>query len=630
MLRIFTKFSLAPSYRFYFVSISLLLCYLVFTKFYNTYAILNADEFWFSHAAYRYLKAIPYRDFPPYKTVLGYYLLALPLSHSHHFLKNLIFIKNIMGFINAGVLLLGSYFLQKKFHWQAVLLSLGLLIFSEIFLNYATNIRFDLLAYWCCFLALLLILNRQFILSGTLLGLGFLISQKTFWYIASINIGLMLNYFLFRSPCKSRRNFLHFNVAIATIINSYLIFWSIISDWRTVVKSVFLEAAMMYQLTWYAKAKALFWSYTLSFNPLLFLLVPITWISLFVTYDRDKYYAERFFIIVVTTILLIWLTLYDQVFPYYMQVMYPLFFILYAAFFSWSLPLFEKTPALKLISLADEKIFTTIILMIDVILFFLINRYHLPLYSYLLLPVPILLYISVTACKYQDVIRPLFFSIIGLVAIYSFLLFCERMMFLNGSYQKANLQIAQALLQKEDNYIAGVDYFYHQPQNVPGLKHLMGPAIEYLYHPSKQLRRVMLPSLDEDPNVSIDVVQEILRRTPVKYYINNYRMMALPPRLRNFLTTYYDHYWGSIYIYAPRVKAGKNYINLKFSGYYQIITEKNSHVKIDDKIFEAGVYYFTQGNYCSDANHSYRLKYVPLMKLPLSKHFFHDDWQYMI
>jgi hypothetical protein len=40
---------------------------------------LEVDELWYAHHIYQYTRHVPYLNFPPYKTVLGYYLLMLPL-----------------------------------------------------------------------------------------------------------------------------------------------------------------------------------------------------------------------------------------------------------------------------------------------------------------------------------------------------------------------------------------------------------------------------------------------------------------------------------------------------------------------------------------------------------------------
>lgn len=59
--------------------LTLSLGYLLFELFFNRYASLRIDEFWFAHVIYQYKNTFPYRDFSPYKTVLGYYLLLYSL-----------------------------------------------------------------------------------------------------------------------------------------------------------------------------------------------------------------------------------------------------------------------------------------------------------------------------------------------------------------------------------------------------------------------------------------------------------------------------------------------------------------------------------------------------------------------
>src|SRR3990167_7391495 len=79
---------------FWLILVSFCLCYLIFEFFFNAYTMLTVDEFWFAHSVFRFAHLLPYRDFFPYKTVLGYYFLLFPLLLGNGIFSTLILIKN--------------------------------------------------------------------------------------------------------------------------------------------------------------------------------------------------------------------------------------------------------------------------------------------------------------------------------------------------------------------------------------------------------------------------------------------------------------------------------------------------------------------------------------------------------
>ena len=112
--------------------------------------------------------------------------------------------------------------------------------------------------------------------------------------------------------------------------------------------------------------------------------------------------------------------------------------------------------------------------------------------------------------------------------IYPLTLVPVKIASLNNDYQQANVQATQALLQDGGDYVAGIELIYNKTQPIAGIRHLMGPAIDYLHAPTPQLKEVMLASLYEDPDATVDTVINALKKSSVKFYVNNYRMNALP------------------------------------------------------------------------------------------------------
>ena len=149
--------------------IFLCLTYISFEFFFNSYTAFTVDDFWFAHRIYQFKDNLPYRDFAPYKTVMGYYLLLFPMSLSNGIAGTLTVTKNIIALLNAGILFTSALWLTKFFSRPAILTSLALIITSETVLVYSTNIRVDLPGYWMCFFSLLLLLENRHFLAGILI-----------------------------------------------------------------------------------------------------------------------------------------------------------------------------------------------------------------------------------------------------------------------------------------------------------------------------------------------------------------------------------------------------------------------------------------------------------------------------
>ncbi|HEX4045361.1 MAG TPA: hypothetical protein VHZ76_06835 [Gammaproteobacteria bacterium] len=605
--------------QYYFSIGLLLLClsYLAFELFFNAYAIISVDEFWFAHRAYQYRTGLPYHDFAPYKTVLGYYLLLIPMLFAKiDILSMLITMKNTIAACNILILASGAIWLKRFFAPTAILVSLTLLLASDIVLFYSTNIRVDLFGYWFGFFSLLCLLQKRYLLAGVLLGLGFCTTQKAIWYLFASNCALAAQWLLITRDRNTFWNTVYFNLSAATVILLYLIGWSLATNWQTVIDSVFFEASAMYQLAWYEKARYLFWNVTLLHNPLLFLLWPLTLISLCV---KDQQYSARLFVTLYASVILCCLIPYKQIFPYYMQVTIPIFFVLYVAFFNWLVNIYQSA-SFQFIAGIRTQTWWLMLSLYLLIIVYLKMIFALPgAYLFICL---IALLIGYHVSKNintptQQVKNKLDLSLIGIILLFTGILYPLSMLVVkvtsvNGIYQKANLRAMEYLLQDGSDYVAGIELIYDKDQPIAGLRHLMGPAIDYLYHPTPSLRRVMLASLYEDPNATNASVIAALQQSKVKFYINNYRMVALPPAIKDYLNSQYQHWWGSIYLYAPLVPKGEHQITVKFSGQYRITAPDNSAVQLNHQHYAANsVIYLAKGSYQSQAMKDYRLILVP-------------------
>lgn len=626
----------------YFIIGSFLLCilYLGFQLFYTYFATMGVDEFWFAHWIYRYKDGIPYRDFPPYKTVLGYYLLLIPMmisqAISQIIFAPLFYIKNSIAFANAFLFFCSAFWLKKYFPKSAALGSLALLICAEFVLTYSTNIRVDFLAYWFCLFSALCLLEKRFIFAGILIGLGFLTSQKALWYIVASNTALGLCWILFNRDWKHFRAILFFNFSFLFCIAIYIVFWSCFSSLKTVLYNMFYEAYIMYQVDWYGPTRKLFWTITISQNPLPFLLWPLSLISLFVIPQKDHLYQLRVFCVTYGTIIMLCLIPYKQVFPYYMLTAVPAFLLLYAAFFAWLKAMINSRHNFKFVLIGKNGIWIFLILycigiLSLIVLFDLtfsyaqISIFALFLGIYLT-QLPRQIFIAI-----QDIIPTMGLIILIFIGfIYPLSIFATTVPFRDGNYQKSVLRLVNSLLKDNTDYVAGIELLYNKNQPIKGMRHLGAFMIEYLRHPTEKIRPALLESLYMTPNVTAEKVIKEINVSSVKFFVNNYRMMALPPIIKDYLKSQYEHYWGSVYLYAPIIQNNIHTSHIKFSGNY--LLESQAPVFINGKkIIPNTKIKLVSGNHIFSADQAFRLKLLPEQTQDLlDKKYENDEWMKML
>lgn len=617
--------------RFFFWFLLICSSYVCIQFFLNAHVMFSVDDFWFAHRSYDYKEKLPYRDFLPYKTTLGYYFLLIPMLAVKGAVGTLIYTKNVIMLVNIIACAITAAWLQRYFSRIAILLSFILILFSDTVLSTSNDIRADLLGYWFSLFCLLSLLEKRYVLAGLFLGIGFFITQKVIWYWFASNVALF-SYCLY----IDRRNFkaiLLFNLSIILMIIAYLAFWSYISNWHTVINSVFGEAAIMYKLDTYAQFRKIYWAFITTYNPLLFLW-PLTVVSLFISFTHDTTYNKRFFITVFSLTILLLLIPYKQLFPYYLQISIPILLVLFSAFFTWLMQLFTASNLHLKIHLKWVGI---ILLSYSIIIFTTIISFSLPLvYAFLLaLPLLLFLYVFFQARNYHvntNYFSNLSFAIIFLIGTIcpGILLFKKTYLYTDGAYQKANIAAVNQLLKESGDYVAGVELIYNRNQPINGLKHLMIPAIDYLSAPSDKLRPVMLTSLDEDPTATANIIIHTLENSLVKFYVNNYRIQQLPSNIKNYLHLHYAHWAGSIYLYAPHVAAGKQHIKIKFSGNYLIDSPFKGNISLNGRKRKIGsTITLMKGTYLSKASMYYRLKLIYNTNL-LPDKFKADQWNKMI
>lgn len=318
-----------------------------------------------------------------------------------------------------------------------------------------------------------------------------------------------------------------------------------------------------------------------------------------------------------------------QVFPYYMLAVIPAFLVLYSAFFTWVYEIFKNTEQPEILWIGKKGLwgllFLYVISIIDLIYWLWLPE------AYLLVAlIPILLGIRIINNR---VFLPklIFITVLFVGIIYPLVQFVAALPVVSGRYQQAMVRLTNALLQDGSDYVAGIELIYNKNQVIPGMRHLDAPAIDYLYDPVPSLRPVMqLSSLLHFADATPTSVIANFKKSAVKFYVNNYRMEAIPPIIKNYLAAQYEHYWGSIYIYAPQIAAGNQQETIKFSGEYQI--ESAVPVSINGKWNSPhGKIHIARGIYQFNSTQYFRLKLLPeKMDSLLDPYFQADRWKAML
>lgn len=590
--------------------IILCLGYLLFQIWYLPQQMLGPDEFWFAKHIYQYTKNIPYQDFLPYKTTLGYYLLTPSFWLSQDAFNTLIYTKLEIAMINTCMLAISAGWLRRYFQPSAVLITLALVLASQLFMLYSTELRVDMLSAWVAFMASMLLLSQRMLLAGIAIAVAFLISQKAVWYIMAANIGLCIEWWCYTRHTDFFKKILYFNLAILLCLSIYLSFWSLFANPTLILINMFYESYLQAKIIWYHKIYYSAWQEILANGPILFLLWPLCWVTLL---NKSK---QRIFILTYSSVALVFLISYQQPFPYNMVLAAPVFLLLYSDFLTW----FFQTLAQPL---ASSRLLFWFYSSITLAIISIALMFGLPIAYYLLIPLPGLIYWLTTSNKFKvSILMLTTLAVIFIGLIYPVLRLGVITYLVNGSYQKETILLAQQLLQKNEGYFAGMPLLYYQEQAIPGLKNLIGPAIDYLYQAKPSLKPMLLASLDMEPTSPEKIIQAIQSK-PLKLYIDNGRVESLPPVIKHYLNTEYQHFWGSIFLYAPTFSAQQTLISLKFSGSYQL--ESLQPISIDQKSWQPTMLLTLQkGQHFIKANTTYRLKYVPehlLFKLNL----FHQD-----
>jgi hypothetical protein len=347
--------------------------------------------------------------------------------------------------------------------------------------------------------------------------------------------------------------------------------------------SLFYEAYIQANIHWYLPIYFDCWKTMLRHGPMLFFLWPLTLFVLLKIDNKTERIEQHLFVSVFSAILLILFINYKQPFPYNFVFTLPAFFLLYANFFSWLIDrnkqqqetsnfswwlLLKRTPYIA---------FFIFVYMTAIFYFVLLEKYVV-IFSFIALLPPLLYFLLFYPMKSatDDFLWRVFICIF----LFSGVLYplCQSILIgkkLDGHYQQTMIGLTNNLTGDDGGYLGGVPFLYNQDQLISSLTNIIGPVVDYLNAPNQKLASLLLPSLYLSPTTIAKVLADF-NRLPVKVVVANYRTNILPLPIQIYLFSHYQHYYGSVYLYAPIVFPGQHSINLKFSALYRLTVLPNA------------------------------------------------------
>jgi len=324
------------SQRFAATVAILVLVYCTLQVLYVTRLPIVMDEFNFAYEAYRLRHATPYRDFEPYKTVLGYYVETLGTFAASDVWSRILTIKLEIVAINGAMLIAAAIFLSRHLNRRAVLLALVLLLANTAFLERSSELRVDMLTAWAGLWSLLFLLSRRPGWAGVLCAVSFLISQKGAFYVVAGNAAIVACWWYERTR-RGARELVVFNMAAAGTLALYIVFWSSIGSFSSVIHSTFLAAADTALLSAY-DIHGRYWSQVLIRNPLYFALGLVAVAVLAHRWWARKSAVTEVVVLVYSAVVLFLSIIHRQPWPYFFVLFLPTMFVLHATWLSAQWP----------------------------------------------------------------------------------------------------------------------------------------------------------------------------------------------------------------------------------------------------------------------------------------------------
>ena len=547
---------------FGWVVVCLVLFYFTVQSLYAWRMPLADDEFGGAQAAHRLTELVPYRDFPPYKTVLGTYIQGLPLLLTDNLWAGILLIRSEMAVINSLILLFVAFRLRRHFRAAPICLGLALLVVMSTFLERSFVLRVDMLGSLCGFLSLIFLLERRPGWAGFLAGVGFLISQKSVYFMLAGGAALGSWWLWSMIGERQRRDdrsgrdtsprealshlFAFCATSVATLI-VYFGFWTLMSSFEKAVLGV-ARVSVDIGLTdrpWVCPRE--FWGQTLSRNIGFYLTAGLGLLTLaqsILTRRRLKpgHQEERDWILLTYGAALVGLSVWHkQPCPYFFVILIPTLFVL-------------------IVDLFDR--------------------------------------LAVPAARWPTAAKA---SALVLLVSLGLLLPLSRLpnnLKRDNSFQSHNVVLADSLLESGGGYLASLPLLYDRVQPVAEFRWLDDIARRLLEKRSPEELRELVSRM---------------ARAELKLIIMNYRMDDLPSPLKAFFADNFAHFWGNVFLYAPSFEPGDQTITLGIGGLYQVaIRDQDGSVALAGEAFDHGGFVrLSRGEHLVSSEDGFRLRFIP-------------------
>ena len=200
--------------------------------------------------------------------------------------------------------------------------------------EWAIEIRLDMLTALFGFVSLLLLLDRRIALAGAMAGLGFLISQKGTMYALAGGIAL-LGCLATQRDRRWMRDVLVYGACLVLPIGLYVLWWSLIASFTQVLRTTFAEPDQLVVITTPPPGLPLYslaWFETLMRNPL-FYLCALWALDSLIALGRERSPRETLLLFYSGTVAVMMLCL-PQPWQYCFVLLVPTLFVLHADLFS--------------------------------------------------------------------------------------------------------------------------------------------------------------------------------------------------------------------------------------------------------------------------------------------------------
>jgi hypothetical protein len=323
--------------RRFVVALTLLLAgYLALETIYVLRLPLVMDELQGATEVERLRDALPYRDFPPYKTVLGYYLQLPVLLAAPGWWSGLLLVKLEMALAVAVTLAWAAVRLARRLRGGAVLLALAVLLSTSSFLERSAELRVDMPTALAGLVSLVLLFEggrRGVGWAGAWAALAVLISQKGAFYPLAGGAALGFDALLRRDREGLAAGF-RFALAGLAVGAAYLAFWGAVAGGGALAATV--DAAHGAIAGVVEPIRRQFWLQTLTRNPAFWLLSAAS-LALVAEHglrgggDDERGPARRLAAFAAVLLALgLW---YEQPWPYFFVLLLPTLWVVQAAAF---------------------------------------------------------------------------------------------------------------------------------------------------------------------------------------------------------------------------------------------------------------------------------------------------------